>query len=367
MTRAIVVGAGGTGLSTAWALADTGCAVTVLEQGDIPFAWASSADQHRLIRHPYGGSVGFTRMVDDAYRVWEALWVELGARHYVETGTLVLGGPTDRWARRSAATLAELGLPHEPLDGATLSRDYPLLDPAGVDVAFRLDSGGLLLAERILRALADHLRARGVDLRARTPVMAVDAAHPSVTTADGATLAADLVVVAAGPWIGRLAPSLAGRVMPSRQTVVYVDPTPAAGGAWERMPMVLDIDGASGFYAVPPRAGTGMKVGDHRFSMTGDPGLDRQPSADEVAAIRAQCAGRIRDFARYPTAVARSCYYTVAAEERFQLAVDGRMVAVSACSGHGFKFAPLIGRRIADLALGRADPAEVGRWLAGEG
>src|SRR5215204_6476581 len=85
--KAIIVGGGIMGLSTAWGLARDGHDVELFEQGPLPNPLASSMDEHRLIRHPYGDHVGYARMIDQAYAAWELLWSDLGQRLYAATGT----------------------------------------------------------------------------------------------------------------------------------------------------------------------------------------------------------------------------------------------------------------------------------------
>src|SRR5690242_16564773 len=107
--RTIIVGGGIMGLATAWGLARQGHAVELFEQGQLPNPLASSVDEHRLIRHPYGDHAGYARMIDQAYAAWELLWKDLGRRLYVATGTLALTSNGESWAERSAATLARIG------------------------------------------------------------------------------------------------------------------------------------------------------------------------------------------------------------------------------------------------------------------
>jgi glycine/D-amino acid oxidase-like deaminating enzyme len=99
--KVIIVGGGIMGLATAWALARDGQEVQLLEQGPLPNPLASSMDEHRLIRHPYGDNRGYARMIDDAYAAWDLLWGDLGQRLYAPTGTLALTGNGETWAARS--------------------------------------------------------------------------------------------------------------------------------------------------------------------------------------------------------------------------------------------------------------------------
>jgi glycine/D-amino acid oxidase-like deaminating enzyme len=132
--------------------------------------------------------------------------------------------------------------------------------------------------------------------------------------------------------------------------------------------MLLDIDPDAGFYAVPPVAGTPLKIGDHRFADHGDPDGPPHATPEEAAAILALAAPRIEGLDRYRVLSARACHYDVAAEERFLLhPLGARGFVMSGFSGHGFKFAPLLGLGVAALANGRADADAIAAWAAGLG
>lgn len=365
--KVTIVGAGIMGLSTAWALARRGHQATVFEQGPIPNPLGSSVDQHRLIRYPYGSARGYTRMVGEAYRAWDELWADLGERLYAPTGTLVVGGKQEGWGQDSAACLESLGVRVEWLEPATIERRFPLLTAEGLACGFHLESGGVLLAGRIVEALARHVDRRGVTLVPSARVASVDPDRARVVLGDGTAVDADRLVIAAGAWAPRLVSSLSGRVTPSRQVVAYIEPPGDLFPLWAASPMILDIDPEVGLYLVPPVLGTDLKVGSHRFALSGDPDQDREASETEVRAVYELCRGRLRGFERYRLAGARTCFYTVEPRERFIVEPLGRGVLLSACSGHGFKFGAVIGLRVAEAIDGRRDPKELARWAAGEG
>lgn len=83
-----IAGAGIAGLTLAWALVRRGVSVEVIDQGPIPNPLASSFDEHRVIRHAYGPFKGYGRMMPAAFAAWDRLWADLGARHFVETGSI---------------------------------------------------------------------------------------------------------------------------------------------------------------------------------------------------------------------------------------------------------------------------------------
>ena len=350
-SKIAVVGAGIMGLSAAWASARRGHAVSVFEQYAIPNPLGSSVDRHRLIRYPYGSDLGYTRMIDAAFGAWDRLWQDFGERLYAETGSLGIDARGADWARRSAATLREAGIAFETLDGDALARRFPHLRADGVTTAIYEKRGGALFADRIVERLAYHLAARGVALHAHAKVADVDPERARLRLADSAVRSFDRVIVAAGPWIARLVPALAPRVTASRQIVVYVEPPPAEAAAWQAAPLMIEMDRDYAFYAVPPRAGLGLKIGDHRFTLAGDPDREREVMRGEAEELLAKCRHRFRGGERYRIVEAKTCFYDVEPRERFILEPLGAAGHVlSGFSGHGFKFSSVMGEVLADLA-----------------
>jgi glycine/D-amino acid oxidase-like deaminating enzyme len=365
--RVGIVGAGIMGLSAAWALMTRGVRVSVFEQYAIPNPLGSSVDQHRLIRYPYGSDVGYTRMIDAAFGAWDRLWRDLGETLYAETGTIGIDGGGGDWVALSAASLGETGIAFETLDGAALAKRFPHLRPDGIRTAIYEPRGGALFAGRIVERLAHYLGTHGVELHAKAKIADVDAERGRIRLADSAVHAFDRVIVAAGPWVNRLVPSLAARVTPSRQIVVYLDPPPAEAAAWATSPMLIEFERDYAFYAVPPRAGAGLKFGDHRFTLAGDPDREREAARAEADEMLAKCRHRFREGAAYRIVEAKTCFYDVEPKERFILEPLGAAGTVmSGFSGHGFKFGALMGELAAASALGEKNPDAVRRYAAGE-
>ncbi|MDF3072429.1 MAG: FAD-dependent oxidoreductase [Alphaproteobacteria bacterium] len=375
--RILIVGAGIYGLCAAWALRRAGHDVVMFEQHTVGNPLGSSGDQHRLIRYAYGETPGYMRMVGDGYAAWDRMWRDLGVKLQIETGTLALGQAGTNWCAQSQALLEGDRHEVETLDRKTLAARFPLIDPQGVEQAFYLKTGGALLADRITTTLARFLREQGVAIHEHMRVAAIDADAGRLHLEDGTVHAADLTLVCAGPWVSRLVPELGSSVTPSRQVVIYLEPPPEQRAAWVAHPMLLDIGDGAGFYMVPPvaapdlqgRSGgwTGLKIGDHSFSLTGDPDRDRQPALAEAAPILEQCAKRLRGFDRFHVAELKTCFYTVEPREHFiarQLGQAGW--ALSCCSGHGFKFASAIGEGFASLLAGGITAEHFSRWVGGQ-
>src|SRR3954470_20443757 len=365
--KAIIIGAGVMGLSTAWGLARAGHHVEVFEQGPLPNSLASSMDEHRLIRHPYGNHAGYARMIDPAFAAWDLLWRDLGCKLYAATGTLALTGNGADWAERSAATLAAIGRPMTELTIDALRRRFPLLDARGVERAFWIDKGGVLFAQDIVAALARHLAEQpGVRLHPGTPVRSVDLEHGRAVTSAGVVHEADVIVIAAGAWVGRLLPRVGRRLVPSRQIVIYFHLPEDQRAAWAKGPMIIEKTGDVGLYLVPPMEGRGFKVGDHEFSCTGDPASSREAREDEIRPLLERCRGLFKGFDAWRTDRLKVCFYTVTEDERFVVEKPGaKGWVMSPCSGHGFKFAALMGLELARTIASNRDPLQHARWAAG--
>ncbi len=363
-----VIGAGIMGLSAAWALQRQGQEVTVYEQKQIPNCIGSSVDQHRLIRFPYGDQLGYAPMVFDAYEAWDQLWRDLGTKLYIPTGTLFLGGGTtdNSWMHLSSVTLEKLSVPVHWLDANQLKHNFPLFSFDNHEKALYLDSGGVLLADKIIEALSKYLSSRGVVFHSQTKVSKIDTDSGRTVLNNGETIDADMVIVAAGAWISQLLPEFAERVTPSRQLVAYIEPPNSLTSQWNDMPMIIDTNPSDGFYLVPSVSETQIKVGSNNLSMTGNPNSERVASETEILATYDLCRQRLKDFSQYNLKDAKICFCTVSHHKRFIIEPQGKAWVMTGFSGHGFKFAPLLGLALAQAATDCRHNNGFSKWAAGK-
>ena len=367
--RVIVVGGGIWGLSTAWALHRNGMDVVLLERGPLPNPVQASFDSHRLIRFAYGAEQGYCRLVEWAFAAWETMWDDLGQSFYVETGSLALSHADGDWTAQSRQTFEALDIAHEILDAAEIRHRFPVLTAATATFGLYSERGGVLLADRIAKRLVAYLAGQGVILRGHTEIAEIDPVSATVFTSDGRSEEADMVVVACGAWTGGLLPEIAKRQWTKRQVVAYMSPPSNLVAAWSRMPILLHI-GPADSYCAPPVAGTGLKFGATAYGRPDDPRrpwtLEAVEGYDsEGAAVFAHVAPYLAQPEDYRVADGKVCHFAVAEQERFIVEEIERTIVMTGCSGHGYKFAAMLGTAVADCLAGGRPSAQLTRWCAG--
>ena len=340
-----VVGAGIVGLATAWALARRGVEVVLLEQFELGHARGSSHGASRIFRLSYP-EAEWVALAQNALQLWRELERDSGEELLVFTGLV----DAVRDVEAHAGALAARGVDHELLRGEDARERFGLAYDPDEPLLYQ-PAAGIARADAACRALVAALRRAGADVRERAPVTAVvPTADGVLLTAGGERIAADGVVVTAGGWVRTLLGPL-GIDVPvtvTRETVAYF----AVDDGWTPPSVIDDVSsGAPGesFYGLLA-PGVGLKAGAHQAGAVTDPDADGSPDPVLVDAV----TGWVRR--RFPRAVgeplaAETCLYTSTSDHRFVLERHGPVVVGSACSGHGFKFAPAIGERLAALAL----------------
>lgn len=308
------------GSATAWALAKRGADVDLYEQFALDHTRGSSHGDARIFRlaYPEAEYVGLAR---ESLPLWRGLEQEAGRQLLRQTGSLDIGADLPH-----PSAMDVHGIEYEVLGEEELRARHGISAAGG---GVFQPGGGVLHADASRRALAEGAVAAGARL------------HEGVRVDDLDALDADVVVVTAGPWVNRFGFDLPVRI--TRETVAFFDIGRTTPTVIDWQPDLLVA------YALTAADGL-LKVGLHMRGHETDPDRDEGPSPHLVESAREWVDRR---FGIAPEALrAESCLYTTTPDHSFILERRGRYVVGSACSGHGFKFAPAIGVRLAALALG---------------
>ena len=340
---AVVVGAGAMGSSTAWWLARRGRSVVLLEQFERGHDRGSSHGATRIFRLAYP-SPAYARLAQEALPLWRELEDDAGQVLLETTGAVDHGDSTSIDA--TAAALAACGARHELLDAAAAEERWPHMRFEG-RVLFHPD-GGRCRAAATVRALQDRAAAHGADVRFGVGPAVVEPTASGdgvVVRAGDDEWRAPVAVVTAGAWAAAVAGTLVDlpALTVTREQIQHFGPADTSWPSFihHRQPWVYGVADAE----------EGMKVAEHHVGAVVDPDVPGGPDAAAAAAMGRYVARWFPVLDPTPRHLA-TCLYTSTADERFVLERRGAVVVGSPCSGHGFKFTPLIGRLLADLATG---------------
>jgi sarcosine oxidase len=361
-----VIGLGAMGSAALCAIAHRGLRVIGLEQFAPEHERGSSHGESRAIRLGYFEHPSYVPFVRRAYEGWEALERATGKQVLTRTGLLEIGRPGSAIVAGSLEASLLHGLRHEYLSAAEVMRRFPQFTlPSDYCAVFQPDGGFLRpeLANSLHRQLA---LSAGAQLRFLSKVEGIEPAegHLRLVTAEGA-IRAERVIVTAGGWIGDLVPQLAPWLTFTRQVQCWFRPIPGADFSPAVFPVFI-VDGEEEVAYGFPDLGSGVKCASHR-----DSGLLMH--ADQLAQDAGPAdAARMQVFLeRYlPQAAGalqrmRTCFYAKTPDEDFiidRLPGEPRIVVASACSGHGYKFASVIGEVLADLAIEGRTAVDISRF-----
>jgi monomeric sarcosine oxidase len=369
VSDAIVVGGGVIGLAAAHALARRGARVTLVEARRIGHDLGSSHGPSRIIRLTYQGA-DYVTLARASFAGWHALAEEAGERLVVPCGGVDFGLPEATFLDEMRAVMAAADVRFEPLDRDGIVARWPQLHPPDGVVGFYQPDYAMLVADRCLAVLADAARRAGAELVEGEAVHAIRARGDGVEveTAAGARRAGRLVL-ATGSWTAPLAAPL-GVELPLtvlREQLAFYRAPDEAAYAPGRFPLLIHRFPrttmlGSGF----PLLGRphGVKVMLDRIGPAVDPSdPDRSLHAAHLARLDAYVRELLPGLGERIAAV--SCRYTMTPDEDFvldRLPGAPQVVLAAACSGHGFKFAPVLGEALADLALDGTSAVPIGRF-----
>lgn len=350
----VVIGLGASGSAALYQLARRGVRALGIEQFQLGHDRGSSHGPTRVFRLAHFENPAYVPLLHRAAALWRELETFSGRRLLVTTGIAELGPEDGDLVRGTLAASVRHGLTHEVLEAAALMRRYPQFKLPQNYVAVAQPDGGYIEASAALDATIRAAVQAGAVVRTEEKVVAVEPRGDAVRIiTDRGVIDADGAVVAAGPWMAKVSSHLQLPLRVTRQVVGWFEPDNVGEFAVGRFPVFI-IDSRYGHhYGLPYYPGMGLKIAKHHhLNEAVDPdSYDTTIATADEAAIRAPlddflpgANGRLRS--------AQACLYTMTPDETFiidRVPDAPNIVIASPCSGHGFKFAPVVGEIVADL------------------
>ena len=356
----LIVGAGSMGSAAAYHLAREGRSVLLLEQFEIGHTRGSSHGESRIIRLSYEHPT-YVQLAQVAYGLWAELEQDAGQPLLQRTGGLDLSAPFNPILEACIASLSALRIRREVLTADEIQRRFPVFRVADGTIGLFQADAGILPASRCVQVMIDRARHDGAAVIEHSPVRSIQLDDDgAVVQTDQATYRCRKLIISAGPWAGPLLGTL-GITLPlvvTQEQYAFFQPQAPEKLQLDRMPVFIHYGSPVGtqhvdYYGFPIFGHAGVKVGEHHAG----PIVTAGTRTFEVDAERLQ---RLSDYVRTTLPATRgevlqaaTCLYTNTPDQHFiidRLPAYPHVVLAAGFSGHGFKFAILVGRILADLA-----------------
>ncbi|NUN15771.1 MAG: FAD-dependent oxidoreductase [Myxococcales bacterium] len=364
--RSVILGGGIFGVTTALALYQEGWDVVLIDVGTIPHPLAATTDISKIIRLDYGTDGDYVALMEEAIDGWRRWNDELGASLFHETGVLFLRSKpleTGGFEYDSIQSLTARGHAVQLLDAAEIRSRYPAWNTDLYPFGYFNPVGGFARSGEVLAALVQRARDLGVHVRTGQGIFRPwlhSGRVLGVVSDRGEFVHSDIVVVAAGAWTGKLVPHIAQAFRTPGQPVVHFQPKDTRLFDADRFPVFAADISQTGYYGFPLHPNGVLKIANH--------GPGRMVDADDsVRHVLEHELKEIVEFAHnalpglVDSAVVdtRLCLYCDSWDGHFWIAGDpdhSGLYVVAGGSGHGFKFAPTIGKLVLDCIAKKDTP-----------
>jgi len=348
----LVVGGGIFGATAALVLAQRGRAVTLVSPAPMPHPDAATTDISKVVRMDYGSDTLYIDLMARAMPLWERdpLYHPDGFL-ILRRSALVPGG----FEHDSFVALSQRGGALTRMTAARLAAQHPAWNAARYPDGYHNPRAGWAESSAVLARTLAEAAAAGVQLvEARVTGLIGQATVTGVETTHG-PISAETVVVAAGSWTTTLLPSLSALLAPMAQPILHFRPDHPERYVAPAFPTWAADISTTGWYGFPVNADGILKVAHHGRGIRLDPDAPRSIGPTVEPMFRAFLADTFPELAAAPLVRSRLCLYSDSTDGDFLIdrhpERSGLFVAAGG-SGHGFKFAPILGDLIADVVLG---------------
>jgi sarcosine oxidase len=350
----VVIGLGSMGSMALWQLAERGVDVLGIEQFGRVHTYGAYAGESRLFRVAAKEGQVFTPALLRSRELWQKLGAAYGQDPLLTVGALSVGPQGHPDLESTLRSINDYDLPHEILDAAELRVRYPQFYIEDNDIGVLDTLGGAMRSELAVAAATDQALTHGAEISYDTTVLAIEPGKDGVrvVTSNGEVWA-DRVVVCAGPWTTRLLPELADVVKVVTYSLIWFLPRHIEMFTPDRFPgFMRDLHGVHAF-GIPTLDGYSVKATPNIDFPLVDDWADRGTSLtrEQLKWAGEEIQKMIPDL--IPEASRWSVHgesFTATKMPIIDTIADGSVVVATALSGNGFKFSPVWGEMLADLA-----------------
>ena len=358
----IVVGVGAMGAAASWQLARRGVRILGIEQFGLVHSMGSSHGHTRMIRMAYYEHPDYVPLLRRAYELWDELEQDSNEKILHRTGGIYMGPPTGEVVAGTTAAAKLHNLPHQTLSHAELARQFPMFMLPAHFTGVWEPQAGFLLCEKAIALFARLALESGATLHAHETVRQIDLQNSHVTiTTDRAAYQAEKLIICGGAWSAKLLANLNINLVVTRQALGWLWPQTPAAYALGKFPVWgIEQPDTSLAYGFPMLSDfPGLKIARHGQGPTTDPDtVNRNPTETDRAEVL-NIAKQYLPTAAGPTLATKICLYTNSPDGHFIIdhhPASHRALIAAGFSGHGFKFATVIGQILADLATTHTTP-----------
>ena len=352
----IVIGVGGMGSSTLYNLAKRGRRVLGLEQFDIPHAEGSSHGVNRIIRLAYYEHPSYVPLLRRAYELWSDIESVTGEQLLYKTGSIDTAPSGHEVFEGSLESCLLHDIPHRVLNHAQINEEFPGYQLPPGHMGLLQGDGGFVLSERSIVAYANAAMSTGAEIHAREVVSGWEPDQGGVRVfTDRGEYTAERLVITAGAWTSGMVPILDDLAVPERQVLAWLQPIDGSLYTPEVFPVFNAYFDEGRYYGFPVYGIPGFKVGRyHHLEEVIDPDFAIKTVNSEDEAVLRSAVERYFPKANGTTMTLKTCMFTNTPDEHFivdLLPANSQVAVAAGFSGHGFKFASVIGEILADLAI----------------
>ncbi|BCL79143.1 N-methyltryptophan oxidase [Ktedonobacteria bacterium brp13] len=365
----LIIGAGIFGITTALEMNRRGYQVAIFDPGPLPHPLAASTDISKMIRMEYGSDEAYTALAEQAHKGWLQWNEDLGDELFHDVGVAMLTrapmAPGD-FEYESYHLLLKRGHTPERISAQTISQRFPAWKPGAYVDGFFHAQGGYAESGRVVATLVRRAEAEGVTLYPEHKVETLleeDHHVRGVRTSAGGIFHAEQVVVTSGAWTALLVPELAPVLKVTGHPIFHLKPADPALFTAPDFAVFAADSSRTGWYGFPlhPREQV-IKIANHGVGQVLHPERDKRVVTErDVEKLRAFLAEALPELYDAPLVATRRCLYVDTPDGDFWIDHHPQRAGLTVAtgdSGHGFKFAPVLGGLIADAIEGKPNP-----WL----